>query len=85
MLRGTTVNCMLPPDCMVSHGKTHQREPHKQKDTSSQNADFFSNFKAEIKGNINFFLCLIKQYGAVAYGLEVEVHIFSNSVLNEFG
>jgi hypothetical protein len=34
---------------------------------------------------MSFSLCIIKRYGMVAYGLEVEVHIFLNSVLNEWG
>jgi len=32
---------------------------------------------------MNFSFCLIKRYGVVTYGLEVGVHIFLNSVLNE--
>jgi hypothetical protein len=55
MLREATVNCMLPPDCTVSHRKRHQTEPHKQQDTSVAKMYFFLIFKLEVRGDDELF------------------------------
>ena len=52
MLRETTMNFTLPPDCTASHRIKHQTEPHKQQDTHVAKMHiYFLNFKLEIKGD----------------------------------